>query len=113
TRLAHAEERTRNQIDALGRLVRRELELEHAPNLTQARHMRMGATEFVAELRRTDAQSQIQDEGARRSEHSERPEREEGPRPVHGVTSPLSARSASRRATRSLALRARGFSACS
>ena len=117
TRLTHAEQRARHEIDALRRLVAGQLELEHVLHLAQALHAGVRAAQLVAELDRFHAQAEVQNEGRSGRQNGQRPQDQEHPFAAHQASSPqlgsLGASASTRIATRSLALRARGFSASS
>src|SRR5262249_3077796 len=120
-RRLHPEQRARDDLDALGRLVARRLDLEHALDLAQPRLLLARAPELVAQLHRLAAEGEAHDERAGGRGDGERPDGEEGgARAAHGsppgspVFAALSALPAfpapvTRRAARSFALRARAF----
>ena len=98
----HPEQRARDHLDALRRLVARRLELEHALHLAEARLLAARATELVAELDRSPAQREVQHE---RRHASRRPPRSRG----RGTGAGSSRLAALLARARSLALRERGL----
>src|SRR3954462_8292849 len=77
----------------------------------------MGAAKLITKLHRFYAQRQVQDEGGGCGQHCERPQDEKHALALHCASSPqlgsLGSSPSTRMAARSLALRARGFSASS
>ncbi len=95
-----------DDLDALGGLVARRLELEDAVNLAQVRLLLACPSELVSELHRPAAQREVHDERAHRGCDSEGPQGKERRTDAPHSTSPSST---SRRAARSFALRARAL----
>ena len=115
----HAEQRARDDLDALGRLVARGLELEDALHLAETRLLVARLAELVAERDGATAHREVHDERAdasrRRRASSERGRCARASsvigRPSFRAFASRSAET--RRAARSFALRARGFAAAS
>ena len=106
----HAEERSRDNLDPLGCLVARRLDLEDALHLSKPCLVLAGMSQLVAQLNRAPAQCQVDDERARRRDDGKRPHRQERARDAaHGTSTKV----ATRRAARSLALRERALCCCS